>query len=160
MLSPGGSNIVYRDVTEPVVEILKSIGVGALQLRDQRLLPALGKSFDVAKPARGVFVRSGMTLPYLRASAVAIGNLVQDSDLLSLAPKEQAALNTETNTALATFETSLDVGDDWTKALQTEASYNKLRAGFNVLKKVEDIYNYSFPVAAGISPGFNALDGD
>ena len=160
MLNPGGDNIVYRDVTEPVVEILKAIGVGALQLRDQRLLPALGKSFETAKPARGPFVKSGLTLPYLRASGTAIGRLVAVSDLLSLAPKEAAALATETDSVLATFQASLDVGDDWTAALQDRASYDRLRAGFDVLKQLEDIYNYRFPLAAGISPGFNALDGD
>ncbi len=160
MLSPGGDNIVYRDVTEPVVEILKAIGVGVLQIRDQRLLPALGKSFDVAKPGRGVFVKSGMTLPYLRASGTAIGDLVTTSTVLSLAPKDEAQLLDQTKAILATYEVNLAVGDDWTKALTTQASYDKLRAAFDVLKKLEDIYNYTFPVAAGISPGFNALDGD
>ncbi|MBN8998077.1 MAG: imelysin family protein [Rhizobiales bacterium] len=160
MLAPGGDNIVYRDVTEPVVEILKAIGVGALQLRDQRLLPALSKSFDAAKPARGVFVKSGLTLPYLRASGVAIGELVTKSDILSLTPKEQAAFAEQTASILAAFAAALDVGNDWNAAFANAASYDKLRSGFDVLKKLEDLYNYTFPVAAQISPGFNALDGD
>jgi len=160
MLSPGGNNIVYRDATEPLVEILKAIVTGLQQMRDQRLLPALGKSIAVAKPMRGPFVRSGLSFVYLDASADAIEELVERSDVFSLTPADAATLLAATEAAMSEFRASIAVGKPWTEALVDPASYDKLQHAFDVLKTLEDIFNFRFAEAAGISPGFNALDGD
>ena len=160
MLSPGGANIVYRDATEPLVEILKAIVTGLQQMRDQRLLPALGKSIETAKPGRGAFVKSGESFAYLNASADAIDRLVERSDVFSLTPAQAATLLSATEAAMTDFRQSIDVGKPWPEALADPASYARLQHAFEVLKTVEDIFNFRFAEAAGISPGFNALDGD
>ncbi|MCX5495252.1 imelysin family protein [Kaistia dalseonensis] len=160
MEQPGGDNIVYRNATEPVIEVLKAIVTGLQQMRDQRLLPALGKSFDTAKPARGAFVKSGMAFPYLLASSAAIESLIEQSDLFSLAPAAAPKLLAESKAATADFENSINVGSDWQAAFADKAAYDSLQHAFDVLKTMEDIFNYQFTAAAGIQPGFNALDGD
>jgi predicted lipoprotein len=160
MLSPGGANIVYRDATEPLVEILKAVVTGLQQMRDQRLLPALGKSIETAKPGRGAFAKSGLSFVYLDASADAIELLVERSDVFSLTPEQATTLLAATEAAMTEFRTSIAVGKPWPEALADPASYDKLKHGFDVLKTLEDIFNFRFAEAAGISPGFNALDGD
>lgn len=160
MLSPGGSNIVYRDATEPLVEVLKAIVTGLQQMRDQRLLPALGTSIQTAKPLRGAFVRSGLSFVYLDASADAIEELVERSDVFSLTPAQAATLLAATEAASNDFRASIAVGKPWQEALADPASYDRLKHAFEVLKTLEDIFNFRFAEAAGISPGFNALDGD
>lgn len=160
MLAPGRSNIVYRDADEPVIEILKAIGTGLLQIRDQRLLPALGTSFAEAKPARGAFVKSGFALAYLAASGDAIESLVDKSELFNLTPDEAPALYADTKAAFAIYRDGIAASPSWADAFATEAGYQHLRSAFDALKTLEDIFNFRFPNAAGISPGFNALDGD
>jgi predicted lipoprotein len=160
MLKPGGANIVYRDATEPLVEILKAVVTGLQQMRDQRLLPALGASIDKAKPNRGAFVKSGLSLAYLNASIDAIEELVEQSDVFSLTPNDAATLLAATEAGSGEFRKAIAIGKPWNEAFADPASYDSLKHGFDVLKTLEDIFNFRFAEAAGISPGFNALDGD
>jgi predicted lipoprotein len=160
MLKPGGANIVYRDATEPLVEVLKAIVTGLQQMRDQRLLPALGKSIDKAKPNRGAFVRSGESFAYLNASIDGIDELVERSDVFSLTPNDAATLLGATEAASTEFRKAINVGKPWSEAFADPAAYDSLKHAFDVLKTLEDIFNFRFAEAAGISPGFNALDGD
>ncbi|BCP54713.1 hypothetical protein K32_33300 [Kaistia sp. 32K] len=160
MLKPGGANIVYRDATEPLVEILKAVVTGLQQMRDQRLLPALGKSFATAKPNRGAFVRSGESFAYLNASMDAIEALVERSDVFSLTPNDAATLLAATEASSTEFRKAINVGKPWNEAFADPAAYDSLKHAFDVLKTIEDIFNFRFAEAAGISPGFNALDGD
>ena len=160
MLQPGGANVVYRDAEEPVIELLKAITTGLLQIRDQRLLPALGESFAAAKPARAAFVPSGNALAYLAASGAAIDGLARTADLFSLTPTEAPLLSAESNAGFAAYQAGIAANASWQAAFATETGYQHLRSAFEALKPVEDLYSFRFPSEAGISPGFNALDGD
>ncbi len=160
MLQPGGANVVYRDAEEPVIEILKAITTGLLQIRDQRLLPAIGDSFAAAKPARAAFVPSGNALAYLAASGAAIEGLAEGADLFSMTPTEAPLLTADSKAGFAAYHAGIAANASWQEAFTTEANYQHLRTAFDALKAVEDLYSFRFPSEAGISPGFNALDGD
>ncbi len=58
------------------------------------------------------------------------------------------------------YQRGLAANKDWAQAFASEAGYRPLRDAFDALKGLEDLYGFQFPAAAGISPGFNALDGD
>ncbi|SHF12405.1 hypothetical protein SAMN02745157_1699 [Kaistia soli DSM 19436] len=160
MEQPGGSNIVYRDSEEPVIEILKAITTGLLQIRDQRMLPALGENFAAAKPNRAAFVASGNALAYLAASGAAIEDIARTSDLFSLTPTEAPKLGAESSAGFAAYRAGLAASATWQQAFADAANYKHLRDAFDALKTLEDLYSFRFPSEAGISPGFNALDGD
>lgn len=160
MLQPGGSNIVYRDAEEPVIEVLKSITTGLLQVRDQRMLPAIGDSFAAAKPGRAAFTLSDNALAYLAASGAAIENLARAADLFALVPTKAPRLAAESSKGFAAFHAGIAANPSWKEAFASEAAYAHLRAAFDALKGLEDLYGFRFPADAGISPGFNALDGD
>ncbi len=160
MLQPGGSNVVYRDAEEPVIEVLKAITTGLLQIRDQRLLPAIGDSFAAAKPARAAFVPSGNALAYLAASGDAIEGLARTADLFGIVPTEAPLLGADSVAGFTAYRTGITANASWQEAFASEANYQHLRAAFDALKTLEDLYGFRFPSEAGISPGFNALDGD
>ncbi len=67
-----------------MIEILKAITTGLLQIRDQRMLPAIGTDFASAKPNRAAFALSGDALAYLAASGAAIERLATTADLFAL----------------------------------------------------------------------------
>ncbi|MBB5752794.1 imelysin family protein [Prosthecomicrobium pneumaticum] len=160
MTAPGPDNRVYRDPLEPVTEILKAVLLGLEQVRDQRLTPALGADAASAKPSRAPYGRSGATLAYLAASTAAIDRLAQQSGLLGLAPPAWKTLpnaaHFETGNVVEVFETApaLDT------ALTEPKARGKLEYARVVLKGLEELYQVQFAGAAGLSPGFNALDGD
>ncbi|MBZ9936501.1 hypothetical protein LB518_09360 [Mesorhizobium sp. BR1-1-16] len=160
MEQPGGSNIVYRDAEEPVIEILKAITTGLLQIRDQRMLPALGEDFAAAKPNRAAFVASGNALAYLAASGAAIEEIARAADLFSLTPTEAPKLGAASSAGFAAYRAGITASPSWQAAFANAASYKHLRDAFDALKALEDLYSFRFPAEAGISPGFNALDGD
>lgn len=160
MRTPGGSNIVYRDSEEPVIEVMKAITTGLLQVRDQRMLPAIGTDFASAKPARAAFVPSGNALAYLAASGRSIEDLAGKADLFSLVPSEAPRLGAASIKGFSAYQAGLAANASWQDAFASEAAYAHLRAAFDALKGLEDLYGYRFPTDAGISPGFNALDGD
>lgn len=160
MRMPGGRNVVYRDAEEPVIEILKSITTGLLQMRDQRLLPAIGDGFAAAKPNRAAFALSDNALAYLKASGTGLEQFAAASDLFSLVPSAAPRLSAASAKGFAAYRDGLAASPTWQAAFADPAAYQHLRDAFDALKGLEDLYGYRFPAEAGISPGFNALDGD
>ena len=145
MLQPGGSNVVYRDAEEPVIEVLKAITTGLLQIRDQRLLPAIGDNFAAAKPTRAAFVPSGNALAYLAASGDAIESLARTADLFGIVPTEAPRLGAESAAGFSAYRTGITANATWQEAFASEANYRNLRTAFDALKTLEDLYGFRFP---------------
>ena len=62
---PASDNPVYRTHAEAMTEILKAILTGLEQLRDHRLVPALGETPEKGKASRAPYNTSGAALAYL-----------------------------------------------------------------------------------------------
>ena len=69
-----------------MTEILKAILTGLEQVRDHRLLPALGKTPEDAKASRAPYNASGQALAYLAASADALQRFAEASGMLDMLP--------------------------------------------------------------------------
>jgi predicted lipoprotein len=158
---PAPDNPVYRTHAEAMTEIVKAILTGLDQDRDHRLAPALGATPEDAKASRAPYARSGNALPYLVASADATERFVHASGLLTLVPPAQQWVVGSVGFEFANLKGALNaVGPDLDAALAQPKSHEKLVYAAIVLKSLRDLFQNQVSGAAGLSTGFNALDGD
>jgi predicted lipoprotein len=159
--NPGPDNAIYRTHAEAMTEILKAILTGLEQDRDHRLVPALGATPQDAKASRAPYARSGNALPYLVASAAATERFVDASGLLTLIPDAQKWTVGSVGFEFANLKGALaGAGPDLEAALAQPKSREKLAYAAIVLRSLRDLFQNQVAGAAGLSPGFNALDGD
>jgi hypothetical protein len=159
--NPGPENPVYRTEKEAVTEILKALLLGLEQTRDHRLVAALGETPDKANARRAPYAMSGNALSYLGASARALEDFAETADLASLLPADAAWMADAARFEFANLARALDTGgDDLAAALADPAAREKLAYAAIVLRSLRDIFQLQLAPAAGLSPGFNALDGD
>jgi predicted lipoprotein len=162
MRAPGEQNPVYRTESEAMTEVLKAILTGIEQVRDQRLHAALGDSPDEARASRAPYNRSGQALAYLRASAQALNDFVEASGILKLTPKEQSWIANSATFELGNLQRALAAlpGDDLAPALADDDERQGLSYAMIVLASLRDLFQRQLGPAAGLTQGFNSLDGD
>jgi predicted lipoprotein len=158
--NPGPENPVYRTEKEAVTEILKALLLGLEQTRDHRLAAALGATPGESNARRAPYAISDNALPYLRASARALEDFAKTADLASLLPADSAWMADAASFEFANLGRALAGGDDLAAALADPAGRERLAYAAIVLKSLRDIFQLQLAPAAGLSPGFNALDGD
>jgi predicted lipoprotein len=161
MENPGAANPVYRAHSEAAREILKAIMTELEQLRYQRLLPAIGATPEEAKASRAPYHRSGQTLAYLAASSAALQSFVAASGFLELLPDDQAGYARSVRFEFKNLDLAFAAaGPDIEAALANRQKRGKLVYAAIVLKSLRDLFERHIAVGAGLSPGFNSLDGD
>jgi uncharacterized protein len=159
--TPGARNSVYRTDTEAMTEVLKAILTGLEQLRDHRLLPALGDTPDEAKASRAPYNASALALPYIAASVDALERFVGVSGILGLVPEENKWIVGSAAFEFGNLKRALgEAGPDLEAALADPARREKLVYAAIVLASLRDLFQNRLGPAAGISGGFNSLDGD
>jgi predicted lipoprotein len=161
LAAPAPDNPLYRTPQEAMTEILKAVLTGLEQLRDHRLLPAVGTIPEDAKASRAPFHRSGESLAYLLASAEAVGRYVEISGLLSLLPADQRWIADSARFEFANLRRALtDAGPDLEAALADPQLRQKLVYAGIVLASLRDLFQGGVSAGLGVTAGFNALDGD
>ena len=159
--NPGNANPVYRTHAEAATEVLKAILTAFEQMRDQRILPAVGATPEDARVSLAPYYRSGHTMAYLRAGSAALQRFVAASGMLEMLPEDQGGY-----AASALFEfTNLDAalegaGPDIKAALADPKTRAKLAYAAIVLASLRGNFERHIAVAVGLTPGFNSLDGD
>jgi uncharacterized protein len=158
---PGPRNPVYRTHAEAMTEILKGILTGLEQLRDHRLVAALGDSPDQAKASRAPYNSSGQALAYMSASADAVKRFADASGILRLLPDNQTSYANSVGFEFRNLEGALgSAGTDLEAALADEALRGKLTYAAVVVQSLRDLFQKRIAVWAGLTVGFNSLDGD
>lgn len=158
---PSDDNPVYRTHAEAATEILKAILTGLEQMRDQRLAPAVGATPADAKASLAPYYRSGQTIAYLEASSAALQRFVDVSGMLDLLPDDQKDYASSARFEFGNLDAALAAaGPDITAALADPLRRSKLNYADIVLASLRDLFQRHIAVAAGLSPGFNSLDGD
>jgi predicted lipoprotein len=153
---PGPDNPVYRTHAEAMTEILKAILTGIEQVRDQRLLPAL-----YSKASSAPYNASHQALAYMGASAEALQRFVDASGILDLLPASQASYGSSADFEFSNLQRGLaGAGTDLGAALGDPQLRSKLSYSAIVLKSLRDLFERHVAVWAGLTPGFNSLDGD
>jgi uncharacterized protein len=158
---PGTENPVYRTHAEAMTEIVKAIVTGLEQDREHRLLPALGKTPEQGKASRAPYNVSGQAIPYLLASADALERFSRASGLLDMLPESQKSYGDSALFEFANLKRALaDAGSDLEAALADPQKRSKLNYATIVLASLRDVVQRHIAVAAGLTSGFNSLDGD
>ena len=159
--NPGPDNPVYRTHAEAMTEILKAILTGLEQMRDQRLVAALGKTPDDAKASRAPYNASGEALAYLEASASALRRFTGTSGILTLLPASQSSYGDSAGFEFSNLDRALEgAGPDLRAALVDPQLRAKLSYATIVLASLRDLFQKRVAVWAGLTAGFNSLDGD
>jgi predicted lipoprotein len=161
MREPGSGNPVYRTHAEAMTEVLKAIVTGLEQLREHRLLPALGTTPEESKASRAPYNTSGEALAYMRASANALQRFTDASGILALLPESQSAYANSVEFEFENLESALEAaGPDLEAALADPQLRSKLAYAAIVLQSLRDLFQQDVGVWAGLTAGFNSLDGD
>ena len=161
MNEPGPDNPVYRTHAEAMTEILKAIATGLEQDREYRLLPALGKTPEEGMASRAPFSASGQALPYAIASAEALEQFSLASGLLDMLPDNQKSYGDQVLFEFSNLKSALhDAGWDLEVALADPQLRSKLTYATIVLASLREVVQRHVAVGAGLTTGFNSLDGD
>jgi len=161
MYEPGPDNPVYRTHAEAMTEIVKAIVTGLEQDREHRLLPALGKTPEEGKASRAPYNVSSQAIPYLIASAEALELFSRASGLLDMLPEEQKSYGSSALFEFSNLKNALhNAGSDLEAALAEPRLRSKLSYATIVLASLRDNFQRHIAVGAGLTTGFNSLDGD
>ncbi len=161
MQNPGPDNPVYRTHAEAATEFLKAILTALEQMRDQRLLQAVGNTPEDAKASRAPYALSGHTMAYLEAGSTELQRFVAATGLLEMLPEDQDGYAASALFEFSNLDNALHAaGPSIEEALADEQRRSKLTYAIIVLASLRDVFQKHIAVAAGLSPGFNSLDGD
>jgi uncharacterized protein len=160
-LGPAPDNPIYHAPKEVTLELFKAFASGIELVRDQKLGKPLGQSADEAKPKLAAFWRSNLTF------ANATGNLQGVSLLFSkggFAQVVDADSPGVSESILFDLNHAIEVLRGMTKPFVEVAGDPALRAKLEALrvglKSAGQTAGDIIARSAGLSFGFNAMDGD
>jgi predicted lipoprotein len=160
MLSAGPGNSYYASPREAANELLKAGLTGLVQLRDQRRTTPLGKD-GRARPEKLPYWRSGGTEAYLAATLEGLKQLLQQLDLPGLAGGASVAQWVAIDRQFKQAQEGLErAGQPLARTILTPAGRAGVEQVIAAVKVVQDLVGVRLAPAAGLSVGFNALDGD
>lgn len=161
LIRPSESDPDYRDNAEVLQELVGVMAHGLEMIRDQRILPFLGRGGAEPKPKSALFWRSNQTMSSILANFAALRALLEGSDIWEYAPTEQFWIGEQ---AMAEFDSVAIYGSGVTGSVEAAMAdptqvdrVSDIVISSQVLGKLtgEDL-----PAALGLSVGFSSLDGD
>jgi predicted lipoprotein len=161
MIRPSEADADYRSNDEVLTELIGVMAHGVEAIRDQRILPFLGRDGEAPKPKSALFWRSGMTVPAIANSFFGLKMLLNNSAIWQYAPTEQFWIGQD---ALAEFD-KVDaevakVTGTVDEAVSNPAQKAALEAIVTSSQVLGKLTGEDLPAALGLSVGFSSLDGD
>jgi predicted lipoprotein len=161
MIRPSETDPDYRDNAEVLQELIGVMAHGLEAIRDQRILPFLGRDGETPKPKSAPFWRSGMTMPSILASFEGLRTLLVASDIWRYAPTEQFRIGEQ---AMAEFDNVAIYGSGVTgmmeEAMADPAQVDQVANIVISSQVLGKLMGEELPAALGLSVGFSSLDGD
>ena len=162
LLKPGPEDPVYQNADEVAAQITKSMLLGVAIIRDQQVLPLFELATGKRKRIKLPFQRSGLSVAYIRESVRSLRQLHEHFRLTDYAHGNTAWTKDWVGHTFGTLERA--VGDltlpherPIAKTDLDEDAMRRLRFYTNGLRQV---YGRALAPAAGLTIGFNELDGD
>lgn len=158
--SPGPDNPVYRSGKEVTQELYKALLSELEFLKDVKLTRALGDAPAEARAQRTEFWRSDAALLAMTENAKALAALfrVAFADIVAAAsPGLEQSVLFDLDHVAETFELT---PSPLAKTINREGPWHQLYAMVPALDTVRAVASRAIAGAAGLSMGFNALDGD
>jgi predicted lipoprotein len=161
MIRPSETDATYRSNDEVLEELVGVMAHGVEAIRDQRILPFLGRDGAAPKPKSALFWRSNQTAPSILANFAGLEALLVGSDIWEYAPTEQFSIG---EGAIAAFRQAAAAGATVTGSVEEAvADPAKVRALTDLVTASQTIGKLTgedLPAALGLSVGFSSLDGD
>jgi len=149
---PGPDNPVYRTHAEAMTEVLRRILTGIEQVRDQRLVAALGKSPDDSKASRRALQSSHEGLDYIAASAERC-SVSRRVGVLGLLPDTQSSYGQLADFEFANLKRALEgSGAELSAALADPQLRSKLSYAAIVLQSLRDLFERHVAVCLASPP--------
>ncbi len=161
MIRPSDTDPDYRSNDEVLEELIGVMAHGTEAIRDQRILPFLGRVGEGSKPKSALFWRSNMTVPSILANFEGLRTLLVNSDIWRYAPTEQFWIGEQ---AMAEFDNVAIHGSGVTGTVE-EVIADPVQADLlsNIVissQVLGKLTGEDLPAALGLSVGFSSLDGD
>jgi predicted lipoprotein len=160
-LNPGPDDPAYRSAKEVTLELFKAFTSGIELVRDQKLAKPLGAAADEAKPKLAAFWRSGLTFANMAGNLAGVRVLFAQGGFAEVVAQESPGVE---NSILFDLDHAITVlrGIDVpaSQAFREAADRGKLQAIRVALKSARDTAGSLIARGAGLSFGFNAMDGD
>ncbi len=161
MMHAGADSPTYRSLAEPPGEFARALITGLQLVQEREIAPLIAAEDKVAKPARLPFARSGLNARYVSAGIASLKDLYNALDLGGSMPKAKAWMPQWITTAFgrltADMPAALKEGSPAKDPQERERQLRMLR--FHV-EGVRKLVGRELAPAAGLTLGFNELDGD
>jgi predicted lipoprotein len=152
---------LYRTSKEVILELFKSFTSGIELVRDQKLGKPLGASPEQARPKLAPFWRSGLSLSNAIGNLEGVRTLFADGGLAQIVADESPGVE---NSVLFDLNHAIDVlqdiGEPMDEVVEDDALRGKIEALRVSLKSAGQTAAEEISRGAGLSFGFNAMDGD
>jgi predicted lipoprotein len=154
MLQPGPNNDTYKDASESASELVKALLVGLSLTADLQLKPHIDPKLKLAPP----YEKSGLQKAFYAASIASLRGLYDALALEDFLKPDKDWVKNWAGGAWRTIEASDGVGGRSEKAQRADAP--PLREVFDKMNGLRKLVIGEMTVDAGLTVGFNELDGD
>jgi len=160
-LSPVPEDPLYHSPKDVTLELFKAFSSGIELVRDQKLGKPLGTSPETARPTLAAFWRSDLTFPNMVGNLEGVRTLFDKGGFSHVVAEESPGVE---DSVLFDIDRAIKilsaVDQPITEVVKDEALRTKLEALRVALKSARDTGSSMIARGAGLSFGFNALDGD
>ena len=160
-LGPVPEDPLYHTPKEVTLELFKAFTGGIELVRDQKIAKTLGASPDEARPRLAPLWRSGLSFQNMAGNIAGVRKLFADGGLAALAAGESPGVEPSVEFDLDHAVEMLSGIDVPMQEAATDAELRgRLEALRVALKSAAQTASDLISRAAGLSFGFNAMDGD
>lgn len=160
-LHPAPANAAYRAPKEVTLDLYKTFSAGIESVRDQKLAKMLGAKPEEARPKLAPFWRSGLTFANMAGNLAGVRDLFAKGGFAPIVRAESPGVEAS---ILFDLDRAIDmlrgVKQPVEEAVRAEATRAKLEALRVALKSASATAGEMIARGAGLSFGFNAMDGD
>jgi predicted lipoprotein len=160
-LEPGPANSAYHNEKEVTLELFKTFTTGIETVRDQKMAKALGAKPEQARPQLAPFWRSGLSFANMADNLVSVRELFAKGGFAQVVHDESAGVENSIVFDLNhAFQVLRGIDKPITQAVHDEDIRAKLEALRVSLKSAATTAGDTISRGAGLTFGFNAMDGD
>lgn len=158
---PAAEDADFRSTTEVQEELVGLLAHGVETVRDQRLLPFVGRAGEAPKPKSAPFWRSGLTIASVAANLEGLEVLFEAAELGQYVPNEYAGIATDVETQFARAKAAISrLSGDVEVDLASDDGKTALGEVIVATQELQRLFGEELPAALGLSVGFSSLDGD
>jgi uncharacterized protein len=156
MLRPGSDNASYKEPQEAASELVKALLVGFQLVADSQVKPRLDDKTSAT--FAGPFAKSNLTKDYFQAGVASLGKLYDAMALESYLSEDKSWVKDWAGGAWRNLKASDGAGGS--ADASNLADPPPARKVFDMLSGLRKLAAAEMSVAAGLTVGFNELDGD